>query len=162
MIPGAIYKEIERLTVAIELKVWILLCNFNPSDQIGKVKEVSRLMNSDQFSRFCAVNLNAVVYKIGGRINPAILQRLHNSFKVLSTGGKGRRILRFRTGGKAPKGGLRTVLDLCATVGTLNGERLAKRSAWAGLASGQVEDQGLLAQFGVTLGELKHGSEPLD
>lgn len=49
------------------------------------------------------------------------------------------------------------VFDRTLAVAINNSERLAEESTWAGATSGQVEDQGLFAQFGVAFGEGEHG-----
>jgi hypothetical protein len=66
-------------------------------------------------------------------------------------------VLHLRRCSKATKLCVLAILNAALAIVINNGERLAIHCTWASLASGKIEDQGLLAEFGVALGEVQHG-----
>jgi hypothetical protein len=150
-----IYKQLQRFAVAVELKIGIPLGNFNPSIQISTGEEVSALMNPHQFSVFSAVGLDTFVDKICSR---SITQCCNNLIKIALATVENRIVLHLGRCSKATKFSVGTIRNRSLSGGGINTSKgLAEHSTGAGATSGQVKDQGLLAQFGVAFGEVQHG-----
>ena len=91
-----------------------------------------------------------------------IVDRINHLFKVLCPHSEHGIVLNFRGCSEATELGFGTIHDLTFPVCLLSRECLAMQCTGAGLASGKVENQGVLCQFGVAFGESEcHGSVPL-
>ncbi len=163
------HKEISRqvslneqrqvFAVAIEFKIRIQLGNLNPSIQIGSRKEITRLVNPDEFGVLFACFLQAGVDQLHCS---AGLDRINDQLQIASPSIERAIVLCLAGGSKAPKLGLWAVLNVALPGFGINGSKAqAEKGTWASLACRQRENQGALAKLGVAVGEsqqIRHGS----
>ena len=91
-----------------------------------------------------------------------IVDRINHFSEVLCPHSEDCIVLNLRGCSEATELGFGTIHDLTFPVCLLSRECLAVKCTGAGLASGKVENQGVLCQFGVAFGESEcHGSVPL-
>ena len=152
-------KQWQILAVAVELQVRIRLSNHNPREQIGGREEVSRLMNSDEFSILFAYFLE---FGVNEASTIARLESFNNCLKVVLAVGINSVILNLRRSSKATELGVLTVNNRTLAVSISNRHGEALESTWAGATCWQVEDHRALAKLSVAVGEVKHGSSVVD
>ena len=148
----------QRLTVAVELKIGIVPRNCDPCFQIKPGEKITRFMNPYQLSVFCAVMIDAVFNNLSAFFR-ADLQSGDNNLHVVLPILKCCIVLYFRRCSKTAENCFLTILNLTLAVIINDHGRLTEPCARAGATSGQVKDQGVLAKFGVAFGEVQHGGE---
>ena len=113
-------------------------------------------MNPYQLSVFCAVKVESIIYHLGTFFH-ADCQSGDNNLHVVLPILKCCIVLYFRRCSKAAENCFLTILNLTLSVLIERHKRFAEPCARAGLACGQVENQGMLAKFGIAFGEVQHG-----
>ena len=146
-------KQWQVLAVAVELQIRIVESNHNPCLKIGGREEVSRLVNTDELSSFLACFLEFSVKK---RSTIARLESINNCLEVVLPVVVDSIILYLRRSSETTELGVLTVNNRTLAVSISNRHGEALESTWAGAASRQVEDHGLLVEFSVAVGEVKH------
>ncbi len=150
-------EDVQGFAIAIELEIGVHLCNLHPCFKISEAEEVARLMNANQLGVASLEVLQCNVNLIGSVINTH-LQVVYNGLQVVCSVVECPIVLHLRRCSEATELGVLGVLNATLAVCINNSKGLAEHSTWAGLACGQVEDQGLGAQLGVAFGEGEHGS----
>ena len=112
-------------------------------------------MNPYQLSVFCAVKVDGIINHLGTFFH-ADCQSGNNNLHVVLPILKCCIVLYFRRCSKTAENCFLAVLYLTLAV-LKRHKRFTEPCAWAGATSGQVENQCVLAKFGVTFGEVQHG-----
>lgn len=113
-------------------------------------------MNPYQLSVFCAVMIDAIFNNLSTFFRTDAQSgdnNLHIVFPIL----KCCIVLYFRRCSKTAENCFLTILNLTLAVIIERHKRFTEPCARAGATSGQVENQGVLAEFGVAFGEVQHG-----
>ena len=113
-------------------------------------------MNPYQLSVFCAVKVDGIINHLGTFFH-ADCQSGDNNLHVVLPILKCCIVLYFRRCSKAAENCFLAILNLTLAVLINDHGRLTEPCARAGATSGQVKDQGVLAEFGVAFGEVQHG-----
>lgn len=113
-------------------------------------------MNPYQLSVFCAVKVQSIINNLGTFFH-ADFQSGDNNLHVVLPILKCCIVLYFRRCSKTAENCFLTILNLTLSVLINDHGRLTEPCAWAGATSGQVENQSVLAKFGVAFGEVQHG-----
>jgi len=152
-------KQGQVLAVAVELQVRIVESNHKPCLKIGGIEEVSRLVNTDEFSTLFPSFLEFIVDKISTIANP---ESFNNCFVVSLSVSVDCIILHLRRCSETTELGVLTIKNRPLAVSISNSHREALKSTRAGAACWQAEDQGAFVELSVALGEVKHGSSVVD
>ena len=142
------YKQREVFRVAVELKVRVVHSNKQPCLQIGGREEVATLVNANQFSVLFACFLQCFVDNIS---TIAFTQSFNNLLQIVCTILIDTIVLHLRGCGETTKNGVLTITNRTLAVLISNSKGEAIQSTWAGLTCWQVEDHGLLVEFGVAV-----------
>ena len=151
----------KRLAVAVELKIGVHLCYFNPGFKVSEREKVARLVDTNQLSVSgfevlqCNVDLRGCVINSNSQI-------INDRLVIVCTIVECPIILHLRRCSETAEDGVLAILNRTLAVAINNSKRLAEHSPRAGLACGQVEDQGAFVQLSVALGEGEHGSRVVD
>ena len=152
-------KQWQVLAVAVELQIRIVESNHKPRLKIGGIEEVSRLVNTDEFSIFFASFLEFIVDKISTIANP---ESFNNCFEVSLSVSVDCIILHLAASSEATELGVLAINNRTLAVGAADRHGEALKSTGAGAACWQAEDEGALVQLSVALGEVKHRSGVVD
>ena len=152
-------KQGQVLAVAVELQIRIVESNHKPCLKIGGIEEVSRLVNTDEFSILFASFLEFIVDKISTIANP---KSFNNCFEVSLSVSVDCIILHLGGCSETTELGVLAINNRTLAVVISNRHGEALKSTGAGAASGKAEDEGALVQLSVALGEVKHRSGVVD
>jgi hypothetical protein len=147
------YKQWQILAVAVKLQVRINLSNHKPRLKIGGIEEVSRLVNSHEFSILFASFLQLGVDEVS---TIARLESINNCLKVVLAVVVDCIVLHLGGCSETTKLGVLTVTNRTLAVSISNRHGEALKSTRAGATCRQAEDQGAFVELSVTLGEVKH------
>ena len=154
-------EDVEGLAIAIELEIGVHLCYFNPGFKVSEREKVARLVDTHQLSLSgfevlqCNVDLRCCVINSNSQI-------INDRLEIVCTIVECPIVLHLRRCSETAEDCVLAILNRTLAVAINNSKRLAEHSTRAGLACGQVEDQGAGAQLGVALREGEHGSRVVD